>query len=111
MSSAGVLPRHCLDQGLYSKHFDHSLQVVRQYMQAHFGADTWQRFGQEMSRFHPGFQGAEDMFDGSAANLHRVGSFGKTRQHSLQDTLVFPATDSSRDTCRALRLDGALRAG
>ena len=58
---------HRLHQRSDAHDLHHAFEVVGQHMETHLGTDPRQPLGQEMGRAHPGFEGAERMFDGLPA--------------------------------------------
>ena len=63
--------------------------TVGQDMQAHLCADVFQRFHLQVRRAQPGFDRAEGMLDGTAANTHAL---RHAIFHFLQYHLMLPAT-------------------
>ena len=80
-------------------------------MQTHLRTDVFQCLHLEVRRTHPGFDRAEGMLDGAAANAHAVRHTIHTIFHILQYRLMLPATDAPVDARCALRFDATSRTG
>ena len=73
-------------------------------MQRHLGGDALQRLHFEMRCAHPGFDGAEWMFDGLAAHLHLARLAVEPRLHALKYVFAFPSSDTAFLASRAVAL-------
>lgn len=62
-----------LNQSFCAQDGNDPLDVIGQYIQAHFGTDTGQGFGQEVGITHPLLQCPKGMFDRRPTNTHAVG--------------------------------------
>ncbi len=58
---------HCRHEWCDSEDLHRAFHVVGQYVQAHLGTYAGDRFGQEVRRSHPGFDRAERVLGGLAA--------------------------------------------
>ena len=79
-------------------------------MQTHFRTHMFERLHLEVSRPQPGFDGAEGMLDGAAANAHTVRHAVHAVFHLFQDGLMLPPTDPPFLTRCALRFQSAFGA-
>lgn len=98
---------HGLHQRSNAYDFHDPLQVVGEYLQAHFGTDALQSPGQEMGGPHPVLQGAEGMLNCLPSDPHDFGVLVEPLLHGLQAVLMLPASHPPVLAGRAFILDGA----
>ena len=84
--------------------------IVSQHVQAHLGCDVLQRLHLEVGCSHPGFGRPARVFDGSAAQRDLARIIVEALLYPLQDTFVFPASDTSFLASRTSVLDHAVLA-
>ena len=87
----GISISDCCQETRDSKGLHRSFEVVRENMQAHFGAHTWQGLGEEMRRSHPCLERAERMLDGLASYSRSPRCAVQPLLHRVQYVFVFPA--------------------
>ena len=63
---------HCLHCPRNTKYIHDSLEVVCQYLKAHFGTHPPERPGLEVCGTHPMLERAEDVFNGASSDGHRI---------------------------------------
>lgn len=78
---------HCRYQRTIAQQVQHPIEVVGEYMQAHFRAYPVERPREEMGGAHPGLQCAE-----RTLHAHHLRSLIQARLHGVEHRLVFPAS-------------------
>ena len=76
------------------EHVDHALHIVGQHLQAHLRPHVFERFGEEVSGAHPGFERSEGVLHGLPADRHGFGQAVEPCLHLVQD--AFGAASVSR---------------
>src|SRR5450631_2856850 len=87
----GISISDCCHERCDSEDLHRSFEVVRENMQTHFGAHTWQGLGEEMRRSHPRLERAERMLDSPASYSRRPRCAVQPLLHRVQYVFVFPA--------------------
>src|SRR5439155_11766506 len=87
---------------------DHSLEVIRQDVEAHLGSDLVEGPGQEVGGAHPGLEGPERVFDRLSSYPHGVGHAVEPILHPVEHVFILPALD---DPPRGRRAPGSERTG
>ena len=87
----------------------HSLQVIGQNVEAHLGSHLVEGPGQEMGGAHPGFEGAERVFDGLSPHPHGLGHAVEPGLHPVEHVLILPALDDPPLGRRAPGLRGQVK--
>ena len=77
-------------------------------MEAHLGSHLVEGPGQEMGGAHPGFEGAERVFDGLSPHPHGLGHAVEPGLHPVEHVLILPALD---DPPLGRRAPGSERTG
>src|SRR5262249_52792851 len=80
----------------------HSLEVVREDVQAHFSAYMVKRPHEEVRRTHPVLQSSEDMLDGASSHFHGVRLAIQAALHCIKYCFMFPAPHATLVSRRAL---------
>ena len=92
------------------KYIHDSLEVVRQYLKAHFGAHPSKRPGQEVCSTHPMLQRAEDVFNGASSDGHCVRLPVESTLHDFKYMFVLPSSDAAIVAGRTSLLEMTTRA-
>jgi len=101
---------HCLHCPRNRKYIHDSLEVVGQYLKAHFGAHPSERPCQEVCSTHPLLQRAEDMFNGASSDGHCVRLPVESTLHGFEYMFVFTSSDAAIVAGRTSLLEMATRA-
>ena len=80
-------------------------------MQTHFRAYMFDGFHQEVRRPHPELERTEDMFNGTPPLFHLSRIPVQAILHRIQNAFMFPSSDTSFLSRRALRFQLAALAG
>ena len=102
MVGVAVSGLDCLDERDRTQDGDHPFEVVGQHVEAHLGADPFQRPGQEVGGSHLGLDGAEWVLDGLSSDPHAGGRLVQAALHGVDDGLMLPAPDPPFLTCCTL---------
>lgn len=95
---------HRIHGSLEAQDAEDSSEVVRQYVQAHFGRHVLEASSQEVRPTHPVLERSEDVLDGALSHRHRVRHAVQPLLGLVHDTLVLPSPDAPVPTRGALRL-------
>ena len=103
--------RNGLHQAPEANQRDHSLDIIGQNIERHFGADILQPPRQEMGVPHPSLDRAERVFDRAAAQGHRVRVPAQPFAHRIDQMLMLPSRDPAFLTTGAAVPDRTLLTG
>ena len=84
---------HGFYRSRYAKYVHDAFQVVGQHVEAHLGTHPPERSRQEVCGTHPVFERAEDMFDRTSTDGHRVGLPVESPLHRFKYIFVLPSSD------------------
>ena len=88
-----------------------ALEIIRQHMQGHLGADPFESLHLKVGRAHSRLDRAGRMLDGLSPPAQHLRVFVETAFDGLDEMLVFPSRDPALGARGTAVLDGAVPAG